>query len=155
MAAEIVFRRAGALDLAEIARLKRAMFEEAGFGRLLADDAEALVVARYRELYADGRAAHFLALAGGEIAALAGAFVKSELPYCFFTNPRHGFLGDVYTAPAWRRRGLARRLSLEALDWLRAAGVDAVRLLASGQGRGLYESLGFAPTDEMWLGLPP
>jgi GNAT superfamily N-acetyltransferase len=155
MGGQFSFRRAETADLAEVARLKRAMFEEASRAHLLAADAEDLVRAHYQSWYADGLAAHFLALADGQIAALAGAFVKSDLPYCFFARPSYGFIGDVYTLPAWRRRGLARRLSLQALAWLREGGAGEVRLLASEHGRGLYESLGFAPTDEMSLQVRP
>jgi GNAT superfamily N-acetyltransferase len=57
---------------------------------------------------------------------------------------------NVYTEPAWRRRGIAERLVREALAWAAARGVGAVTLRASADGRSLYERLGFvAATHEM------
>jgi GNAT superfamily N-acetyltransferase len=62
-------------------------------------------------------------------------------------------IGDVYTDSADRGRGLARRLSREALDWLRAREVGTVRLLATQEGRAIFEELGFRPSEEMVLEL--
>ena len=60
---------------------------------------------------------------------------------------------NVYTEPAYRRRGLARRLMIAMLDWLRQQGYGTVSLHASDYGRPLYESLGFKVTNEMRLQL--
>jgi len=61
------------------------------------------------------------------------------------------YVHSVYTAPEYRRQGLARRI-LQAMiaycrenDWLR------ISLHASDMGRGLYEELGFKPTNEWRL----
>lgn len=147
------FRRAAREDLAEVARLKLAMFRDAGLAHLLSGDADSRVLDSYAVLYTYERAAHFVAVRNGRIAAIAGAFIKSDLPYCFYERPVYGFIGDVYTDPAHRRQGLASRLSGEAIDWLRQREVKVVRLLASPQGRGIYERLGFRASDEMVLSL--
>jgi predicted GNAT family acetyltransferase len=60
---------------------------------------------------------------------------------------------NVYTEPDHRRRGLARRLMVTMLDWLRQEGYGTVSLHASDYGRALYESLGFRATNEMRLQL--
>jgi GNAT superfamily N-acetyltransferase len=59
----------------------------------------------------------------------------------------------VYTHAGFRRRGLARGLMKAALDWCGENGIDTVILHASDSGRSLYESMGFAPTNEMRLRL--
>jgi predicted GNAT family N-acyltransferase len=46
---------------------------------------------------------------------------------------------------------MARALMQIALEWCAANQVDAVILHASAEGRRLYESLGFEPTNEMRL----
>ena len=56
---------------------------------------------------------------------------------------------NVYTEPAHRHRGLARRLMRIMLDWCAQRGVPQVVLHASDGGRPLYQSLGFVPTSEM------
>ncbi len=56
---------------------------------------------------------------------------------------------NVFTEPAWRRRGLAELLMRHILDWARQERLDRLVLHASDDGRPLYERLGFAATNEM------
>lgn len=60
-----------------------------------------------------------------------------------------GMLLNVYTEPAWRRRGLALRLVQQILEWARERGIERVNLHASADGRPVYEQAGFIPTNEM------
>jgi GNAT superfamily N-acetyltransferase len=57
----------------------------------------------------------------------------------------------MYTEPAYRRKGIARELMKRMIDWCRQEGFGTVLLHASKDGRSLYESLGFTPTNEMRL----
>jgi GNAT superfamily N-acetyltransferase len=66
---------------------------------------------------------------------------------------RRGNILNVYTAAEFRRRGLAGELVKAALQWCRSNGVDVVMLHASPNGRRLYESMGFAATNEMRIQL--
>ncbi len=72
------------------------------------------------------------------------------------TNPasHRAFVINIYTEPEFRRRGLARQIMEAILAWCRAQGFASVSLHASDDGRALYESLGFKPTNEMRLMLP-
>ena len=95
--ATVAFRPAKTGDLKDIVTLKLKMFEDAGFSNLLTPNVENLVYSHYQGLYADHLAIHFLAVADRHFVAMAGAFIKSDIPYCFFRNPHYGFIGDVYT----------------------------------------------------------
>ena len=64
-----------------------------------------------------------------------------------------GFVYNVYTEPAHRRRGVARALLDVLHDWALARGLGAIGLHASAAGRPLYETLGYRPTNEMRLDL--
>lgn len=139
------------IHLPRIVELKQAMFEEVGKGHLLASDFAFLVLSDYRRLYKSSEAHHFLAVHGGMIVAMAGGFIKSDIPYRYFQKSRYGFVGDVYTLPTARMRGLATRLNSLVLGWLKNEGVDMVRLLASDAARPVYEGLGFQGTHEMAL----
>ena len=66
---------------------------------------------------------------------------------------RRAYVFNVYTRPAYRRRGLARQLMTELIGWCRAQGIKTIGLHASDEGRPLYESLGFTRTSEMQLTL--
>ena len=56
---------------------------------------------------------------------------------------------NVYCEPEHRRRGLARELMAAMLEWCKRERIAKVVLHASQDGRPLYESLGFVPTNEM------
>jgi len=62
------------------------------------------------------------------------------------------FVYNVYTEPAHRRRGLARLVMTAIHDWCRSAGVAAIALNASREGRQLYDSMGYveAASPMMW-----
>ena len=63
------------------------------------------------------------------------------------------YITSVYVVPEHRRVGIARQITLAAVEWARAHGCVVVRLRASATGRLVYQSLGFTQTDEMELRL--
>lgn len=65
--------------------------------------------------------------------------------------PKRPVIVNMYTEPEYRRRGIARELMETMVDWCRNEGFGSVLLHASEDGRRLYESLGFKPTNEMRL----
>lgn len=86
------------------------------------------------------------------VIAGAGVHVKRQLPRIHANEVRHGpvpLVVNVYTEPNWRGKGIARALMQTLLQWEREQGFDRVVLHASDAARGLYESLGFKPTNEM------
>jgi ribosomal protein S18 acetylase RimI-like enzyme len=61
---------------------------------------------------------------------------------------------NVYVEQNWRRKGVAEALMRRLLEEVQARGIRRVVLHASPEGRGLYERLGFAATNEMRLMKP-
>jgi GNAT superfamily N-acetyltransferase len=61
------------------------------------------------------------------------------------------YVHSVYTAPEYRRQGLARRILQAMIADCRENGWPRISLHASEMGRGLYEELGFKPTNELRL----
>jgi GNAT superfamily N-acetyltransferase len=94
----------------------------------------------------------WLAMASdGTVAAGLGLWLMDWPPHVIGSGLRRGNIINVYTETPHRRQGLARMLMNAALDWCRANGVDVIILHASKEGRHLYESVGFQPTNEMRL----
>lgn len=84
----------------------------------------------------------------------AGALIRTLLPRPDsdrrrLLSGREALVLNVYVVPAWRRRGLARYLMETVLEWARVAQIARVVLHASGEGRPLYEMMGFVSTSEM------
>lgn len=146
---DITFALATTTDIRQLVAMKLTMFAESGHADLLANNAKELIEADYVALYKSERAQHFVAKSGAEIVSCTGAFLKSELPFRYFRQPLQGFIGDVYTYPSYRGRGLASQLARIAMDWLTCHGAPMIRLLASDMGRPIYEKLGFQASDEM------
>jgi GNAT superfamily N-acetyltransferase len=87
----------------------------------------------------------------GAVAAGLGLWLMDWPPHVIGRDLRRGNIINVYTEAAPRRRGLARLLLNTALEWCSANRVDVIILHASKEGRHLYESVGFEPTNEMRL----
>ena len=58
-------------------------------------------------------------------------------------NGAVGWLGTIFVARDWRGRGLGRTITQEIIDRLEAAGCRTLVLVATAEGRRLYERMGF------------
>jgi len=93
--------------------------------------------------------------ASGEVAAGGGITILPWPPGPNYPGDRLAFVYNVYTEPAHRRRGLARRIMDAMHAWCRANGVTSIALNASRDGQPLYRSMGYveAPSPMMFLPL--
>ena len=161
MTDDILIRQTTLADVGIIARHRAAMFLDMGSAtqavvERLTSDTEAYL----RQAIPSGEYVGWLASLTSRPAdpvAGAGVQVRRVLPF-----PRrrpdgradvaHGLQAvvlNVYTEPAFRHRGLARRLMQEVLAWAKTARIESLVLHAAPDGRALYEELGFAATNEM------
>ncbi|NBE83798.1 GNAT family N-acetyltransferase [Micromonospora rubida] len=93
----------------------------------------------------------------GELAAVAVGTIERRLGGPANPTGLVGYVFNVVTAPAYRRRGYSRACLEALLDWYRERGVGKIDLRASADGEPLYRSLGFVPTTgpTLRLSLPP
>ena len=141
-----------------LARHRAAMFRDMGE---LSDDLADTLIEASRAYFAlaipDGRCVAWVAEAGdrpGEVIGGACVQLRELLPRpaprgASLERGPQGLILNVYTEPAWRRRGVAEALMRELLRWCRANGIESLVLHASEDGRPLYRRLGFTPTNEM------
>ena len=154
-AGDYSFRLAGPEDAPVVARQRAAMFEDMGevdangaaaIENHAADHIQSLIEAR--------EYLGFLAERDGEVVAGAGLWLRPLLPRPgTLQGAIEGYVLNVYTERGHRRRGLARRLMLNIVEWCRGRGVARVVLHASPEGRPLYEDLGFNLSNEYRLKL--
>jgi GNAT superfamily N-acetyltransferase len=91
--------------------------------------------------------------AAGDVVAGAGITLLRWPPGpSAIASERIAFVYNVYTEPAHRKHGLARRLMDTIHAWCAENGVGAVALNAAPAARRLYESQGYrpAPSPMMW-----
>jgi len=100
-----------------------------------------------------GRVMTFIGAADGEPCACAMVWVHEWYPGLGDIATQRGYILNVYTEPAWRRRGFAGQLVRQCVDWLRQQDIRIVSLHASPHGQSVYANQGFhAPTmPEMTL----
>jgi GNAT superfamily N-acetyltransferase len=147
-------------DAAILAYQRAAMFRDMG---VLSDDLFSSLATACQHYFTralpTGEYVGWIATADeNEIVGGAGLQLRQILPRPdldrarIITGPQAIVL-NVYTEPAWRRRGVANRLMQHVLDWTSAHEIESVVLHAAPEARALYEKLGFVPTNEMRLAL--
>jgi ribosomal protein S18 acetylase RimI-like enzyme len=152
---EIRIREAKPTDLEYVLHHRRQMFYDMGhqdageLDAMVATSrpyfAQGLAHGSYRAWMAEDR--NCSVVAGGGIVIMPWPSHPRD------PQPRRAMILNVFTEPEYRRLGLARRLMVTMLDWLRQEKFGTVSLHASEYGRSLYESLGFEATNEMRMSL--
>jgi GNAT superfamily N-acetyltransferase len=147
-------RETRSTDLEEILRHRRMMFYDMGYQDSAALD---LMLKRSRpniERYlADGSYRGWFAVAADDQVIAGVGLIITELVSGPLSPEQtcRPYLLNVYTDPEFRHRGLARQLTVKAIEWCRMQGFKVLWLHASEYGKPLYDSLGFVPTNEMKL----
>ncbi len=147
-------REATLADIPEILRQRRAMYEDMDYKDAAALSAMVSISASYlAKAMAEGSFRSWLASVETRIVA-GGAIIISPWPaHPYDLECRRATILNVYTDRGYRRRGIARHLLTTMIAWCQREGFARVDLHASPDGRHLYESLGFEPSNEMRLKL--
>ena len=101
----------------------------------------------FREHIADGSFISYIVWDGDQAAACSGLSIQVHPPT--YENPtgKHGYITNMYTRPAWRKRGIAKMLVDKLVEAAKAAGCMQLFLNASPMGRPLYVRYGFEPVE--------
>lgn len=149
-----VARRATALDVPELVRLRGVMFASMGEP---ADGPWEPECHRFLAEHLGGGAlvaSVVPAPDGAGLASCAVGVIDLRLPSPTRRGPM-GHISSVATDERWRRRGFARAAVSDLLDWFVEQGVGRVQLSASRDGEGLYRSLGFSERRQPTLSWQP
>ena len=85
----------------------------------------------------------------GRPAGQAWLQLIDKLPNPAAEFERHGYITNVYVAPALRGSGAGEALVSEAVSFCYANAVDSVILWPTERSRSLYERFGFAVRDDL------
>lgn len=152
--AQYSIRRASAKDIPILVRHRRAMFEAMGQGEGLDEMSERF--AEWAEGAMEGDI-FFAWLAETENREPVSGGAVTLLPWpptADDPTPIRACVYNVWTEPEHRKRGLARKIMEAIHEWCGERGIRTMSLHASDQGRPLYASLGYQPTNEMRMKLP-
>jgi GNAT superfamily N-acetyltransferase len=87
----------------------------------------------------------------GNVIAGAGMIIHEWGPGWDQPNPLRVRIVNVFTEPAQRKQGHARRLVQRCLDEAKTRGITYLSLSTTDMARGLYESLGFVTAENQMV----
>jgi GNAT superfamily N-acetyltransferase len=152
MAGMIDARRAGPEDAYEIMRLRGVMIGSMGAGRPLTGDWQQTGAEVVRRLLTgpDPAVAGYVVDRPDDdgLAACVVGQIDQRLPGPDDPTGLRGYVYNVATDLAYRRRGFSRACMRGLLAWFDDHGVRTVDLRASRDGEPLYASLGFVRTRD-------
>jgi GNAT superfamily N-acetyltransferase len=145
-------RRAGPRDAAEVLRLRSVMLDAVGPGGPEPQSWIGPGTELVRRLLHSGNEtmAAFVVdrPAGPGLAACVVGTIDQRLPGPNDPTGLRGYVLNVATDPAYRRRGYSRACMIALLAWYAQRGVGAIDLRASADGEPLYAALGFVRSRE-------
>ena len=106
-------------------------------------DLKAALFEYYQKHMADGTFVSWLAMNGEKIVGTSGMSFVEKPPYFTCPSGKLGLLSSMFTAPEYRRMGIAKELLDRVIKEARAYGCGAVHITASDMGVKLYTAYGF------------
>ena len=150
----LVYKRATLADLDILTETRIEVLRAANRLDASADmtQVERATLAYYRSALADGSHTAYLVFDGDVFVGAGGTSYYAVMPTYHNPTGRKAYIMNMYTCPAYRRRGIAARTLDLLVQDARGRGVHAISLEATSMGRPLYEAYGFVPmTSEMEL----
>jgi GNAT superfamily N-acetyltransferase len=95
----------------------------------------------------------WIAEESGDPLGSGALLVHLAIPRPRIASDREGRVQSIYVEPEARRRGIARAIMAEIMEYARRKNLIRLTLHPSEAGRALYASLGFVPLDEMGMRL--
>ncbi len=144
-------RRATVDDVEAVVRLRLAFCGEMeGIDDEAALRALAGVIRRYLEAkLASGEFIAWLAAEDGVNVSIGGLVFYERPPTARNPAGLDAYVGNMYTVPGWRRKGLATALLREIIAYVKGTQLRRLRLHASEAGRPVYAKVGFEPNPAL------
>ena len=144
------YQRATIKDLEELVRTRIIVLRAANKLDESADMSEVEEQSRdyYKKAMTDGTHTAYLVYDGDKFIGAGGVSYYRVMPT--YHNPRgeKAYIMNMYTAPDYRRKGIAfKTLDLLVRD-AKERGITAISLEATDMGRPLYEKYGFVKMDD-------
>ena len=99
----------------------------------------------YQKALCDGSHIAYLVFDGSRFVAAGGVSFFQVMPTYHNLSGRKAYIMNMYTAPAYRRLGIAYRTLELLMQDIKTQGISQITLEATKAGRKLYEKFGFVP----------
>ena len=154
MVQKFEYKKASIEDLDELVRTRIIVLRAAN---KLSDDEDMSVVeeesyAYYRRALETGEHIAYLVYDNGKFIGAGGVSLYQVMPTYHDPTGKKGYIMNLYTAPEYRRQGIAIHILDLLVKNAKKQGVSQIALEATAMGRPLYERYGFMKMeDEMEL----
>jgi GNAT superfamily N-acetyltransferase len=149
-----VVREAHLEELAMVIRHRRRMYEDMGHtDPVQLEELERASTQFFGHHFAAGTYRGWFVEFEGLVVAGGGVLILPFQPQINNPRPERAWIVNMFTEPEHRRQGLARRMLEEMVAWCRRESYSVVSLHASDEGRSVYTTMGFRPSNEMRLPL--
>ena len=152
----IEYRRAELNDMDELLRVRINFLYDAK--NISAHDEEAAIRKAneefLKEVLIDGSFMQWLAVEEGKIVATSSVSFYRLPPNRGLPTGKAAYIGNMYTYPEYRKKGIASKLLSLAVEEAKNYGCNKVLLNATDMGRPIYEKFGFTDSkDDMvyWI----
>ena len=100
-----------------------------------------------KKAFAENTHTAYLLWDGETLAGTGAVSYFQVMPTVHNPTGRKAYLMNLYTAPQYRRQGIATRILTRLVEDAHRRGVTAISLEATAMGRPLYEKFGFVPME--------
>lgn len=139
------FRIATIADMELLIRLRKQLLMDEG--QILSSNIDQELKQFFTQQMTSHQLTQWLVECEGEVIA-SGAIQFISFPPSFFnTTGIRGYIMNMYTHPAYRKRGIAKRLMDLLIEEARIRKVHHIFLIASYMGKPLYKKYGFSEND--------
>lgn len=101
----------------------------------------------YQKAFAENTHTAYLLWDGETLAGTGAVSYFQVMPTVHNPTGWKAYLINLYTAPQYRRQGIATRILTRLVEDAHRRGVTAISLEATAMGRPLYEKFGFVPME--------
>jgi ribosomal protein S18 acetylase RimI-like enzyme len=153
----ITYRKADITDIPQLVHLRLQFLKEI---YPKADNSQDAVLQDHLRVYltehlTKNNFVNWFADAEGKVVASAGIVFYNQPPLYHNLEGKVAYILNVYTLPAFRRKGIAKTLLQKLMEEAKERNTGKVSLHTSKDGRLLYEQFGFVAGDnEMTCQLP-
>ena len=148
------YKKATIEDIDELVRTRNIVLRAAN---KLSDDVDMSVVEKesyeyYKRALETGEHITYLVYDNGTFIGAGGVSFYQVMPIYHNPTGKKAYIMNMYTAPAYRRQGIAFHILDLLVKDVRKQGISQITLEATEMGRPLYEKYGFVKMeDEMEL----
>ncbi len=139
----ISFKTASAADIPLICHFRKTQLLGNGAPATDVESIDPQLKAFFEERFRDGSIHQIFAMDGDRAVATGGVLFFTYPPSHVNKSGRIAYITNMFTAPEYRRQGIATAILAMLEDEARARGVSQAKLGATRWGRSVYEKAGY------------